>query len=993
MRGGPSPRPLPKGEGEDVEPSPSGRGLGEGLPSRADLAREAFEFGRKADDPAIALRWLDRAHRLLPADQTYALSLAMACLGRDDARAARLLAGIAEQNDVREVWLALAMARQALGDQAGAARALGHALSRHACCDTVAALAEPIARAAGFPGWCAIGPENRLLAGPPGLQPYCHADHAGQLQVTSAGQLLLGSPLSLAAIRRVEGFVAASHDGGLGGWAWHPGDPDTEPLLTIRPARGDAFTVMAADAGVSAAPRAVLARPRGFRVAPEALAGLNGPFRVLGRDGDDLLGSPLDRVHSENARRETLTQPSPKRGGSKEKPSPIGRGLGEGRPPVDVIVPVHGQPAFTRACLDSVLEAVRRPARVVVIDDASPEPELARMLDRLAACRRIRLIRHAERLGFPAAANAGLRAAAGRDVVLLNSDTIVAPGWIEGLREAAYAAADIGTATPLSNNAGIVSYPGAGGTNPVPDLPETRRLAELASRANAARVVDIPVAVGFCMYIRRDCLDATGAFRADLFAQGYGEENDFCLRAACLGWRHVAAPGVFVAHVGEQSFGAAGRDLRARNAAILDRLYPSYRGMVAAHLAADPLRPARRRLDTARFQAARAGGSAAAILMTHDQGGGVERMVETSAAAHRAAGRRPVVLRPDRTPAGGAAVAVGDGAARGYPNLSYAIPGDLAVLAGLLRDEHPAIIELHQLLGHDPAILELIRLLDVPWDIHVHDYAWLCSRVQLIGPERRYCGEPAIAGCVACVAKAGSLLDETISPAALRSRSARLLRGARRVIAPSEDAAERLRRHFPGLAPTVVAHEDDAAIEEPPLPVRRAGLCRIAVIGAIGIAKGYDVLLACARDAAARALPLEFVVIGHTIDDRRLMATGRAFVTGEFRADEAMALIRTQGASLAFLPSVWPETWCFALSDAWRAGLRVAAFDIGAPAERIRRTGRGTLLPLGAFADTINDVLLATAGLSGQEYSRRQGKRIRPSMAVQTIDASENLNV
>ena len=57
--------------------------------------------------------------------------------------------------------------------------------------------------------------------------------------------------------------------------------------------------------------------------------------------------------------------------------------------------------------------------------------------------------------------------------------------------------------------------------------------------------------------------------------------------------------------------------------------------------------------------------------------------------------------------------------------------------------------------------------------------------------------------------------------------------------------------------------------------------------------------------------------------------------------DEAVPLIKAQNASLALLPSIFPETWCLSLAEAWRAGLRVAAFDIGAPAERIRRTGRG----------------------------------------------------
>ena len=134
--------------------------------------------------------------------------------------------------------------------------------------------------------------------------------------------------------------------------------------------------------------------------------------------------------------------------------------------------------------------------------------------------------------------------------MLLNSDTLVAPGWLERLRQAAYAAPDIGTATPLSNSASILSYPGPAEANPMSDIADTARLTMLAHKANAGSVVDIPVAVGFCMYIRRDCLDSVGLFRTDLFAQGYGEENDFCLRARHLGWRHVAAPGVFVAHAG-----------------------------------------------------------------------------------------------------------------------------------------------------------------------------------------------------------------------------------------------------------------------------------------------------------------------------------------------------------------------------------------------------------------------------------------------------------
>ena len=76
-------------------------------------------------------RWLDRACRLAPRDQTLALALATACLGHDDMRAAALFAAISAENDVREAWLGLATARRRLGDAAGAAEALAAALRRH----------------------------------------------------------------------------------------------------------------------------------------------------------------------------------------------------------------------------------------------------------------------------------------------------------------------------------------------------------------------------------------------------------------------------------------------------------------------------------------------------------------------------------------------------------------------------------------------------------------------------------------------------------------------------------------------------------------------------------------------------------------------------------------------------------------------------------------------------------------------------------------------
>jgi glycosyltransferase involved in cell wall biosynthesis len=246
----------------------------------------------------------------------------------------------------------------------------------------------------------------------------------------------------------------------------------------------------------------------------------------------------------------------------------------------------------------------------------------------------------------------------------------------------------------------------------------------------------------------------------------------------------------------------------------------------------------------------------------------------------------------------------------------------------------------------------------------VHDYGWFCPRLALVGRDR-YCGEPDLPECEACVADHGHFLQEDITVAELRRRSAAFLAGARHVVVPSDDTAQRLRRHFPVVPVMTVPHEDDSMIPPAVRPTNGIGRSRVCVVGGIGVHKGYDVVLACARDAERRDLDLEFVVVGNTTDDARMMATGRVFVTGRYSPDEAVDLIGRQHADLGFVASIWPETWCLTLGEIWRAGLPVAAFDIGAPAERIRHTGRGFLLPLGLSASAINNALVAAVHATG----------------------------
>jgi GT2 family glycosyltransferase/glycosyltransferase involved in cell wall biosynthesis len=940
--------------------------------SRIDYERgqasHAWRQAEGATSPRDACRWLERAYRFTPSDQNLTFSLASARMAdANPSGALDLFTKLAARHGGREVLTGLAVCALACGQRDVAHEAVARALSTLVPDRMLLAVAGQIGGA-----WCGLTRSGRVL----GLeQPgeMCHPPrsprlyaldgypvHFGDdrllpdgwrarrtLRVTRDGTDVPGSPIDIQAIIRTEGFVERVR-GGIAGWAWYPADPDADPVLRIVQ-NGQTQTVTATDLSIAFRGTQALARPRGFAIAIDT----SRPWRVLGEDGRDLLGSPLGGV-------------------ARARPAPPPRpGAG-----VTVVVPVYRGLNQTLACVRAVLATITAADRLVVVNDASPDADLVAALQRLHDDAALTLIaacpaEPGRNLGFPAAANAGIVCAGGSDVVLLNSDTVVFPGWLTTLRGAVHSAPDIGTATPFSNDATIFTYPDPADPTAMPGPAEGAALAQAALRANAGILVDVPTGHGFCLYLRAACLHATGLLRDTLFAQGYGEENDFCERARARGWRHVAVPSVYVAHQGGVSFGTGKNHLLARNGAILNRLHPTYRGRIDAFIAADPLLPARMRLDAARFADA-AGGRHCVLLISHDGHGGTARVVRERAAALRALGLRPIVLR-----GGGGFTDVAEDGGPATPNLRYHLPEDAPALTRLLAAALPLRAELHHLLGHSDDITGVMRGLAIPFDVWVHDYQWICARIALVTGDGKFCGEPPVESCIACVEKWGDAQDVPLSPRDLRSRSVSLLTQAETVVTPSADVSRRIRRHFPLARIRQTGWEAD-----PPHAGARfigahrtgvqtgaqAGILTVAVIGAIGMEKGYDVLLACARDAAARALPLRFTLVGFSIDDTPLLATGHVFVTGPFKAADAASTIAGTGAALAFLPSIWPETWCYALSDAWQAGLDAAVFDIGTPAERVRRTGRGWILPLGLPPARVNEALLnlqAPASRSG----------------------------
>src|SRR5262249_31632988 len=203
-------------------------------------------------------------------------------------------------------------------------------------------------------------------------------------------------------------------------------------------------------------------------------------------------------------------------------------------------------------------------------------------------------------LGFVRSVNRGMQLHGDRDVVLLNSDTEVANDWLDRLHAAAYSDGKVATVTPFSNNATVCSYPFEGWGGGVPGGLGLAALDRLFASTNAKKTVDLPTAVGFCMYIRSDALTQLGLFDAERFGRGYGEEKDFCRRAGKAGWRNLLAGDVFIFHEGSVSFSEERIALSQASAKALFEVHPDYPQVVHEFLVRDPPLALRAAIDNAR---------------------------------------------------------------------------------------------------------------------------------------------------------------------------------------------------------------------------------------------------------------------------------------------------------------------------------------------------------------------------------------------------------
>jgi GT2 family glycosyltransferase len=265
-------------------------------------------------------------------------------------------------------------------------------------------------------------------------------------------------------------------------------------------------------------------------------------------------------------------------------------------PRVSVVIPAHGRFDLTHACIASIAAAGdASPFEVLLVDDGSADETV---LADIVFGGAVRVIRNTRNTGFLHTANRGAAAARGEFLLFLNNDTLVQPGWMDGLLQTFEADPGIGIAGAalvfpdgtLQEVGGIVGRYGEAtnwGRGGDPDEPRHRCLR------------DADYVSGAALMIRRTTFQHLGGFDP-LFAPGYYEDTDLCFRVReQAGLRVVVQPAARIIHLEGGTAGTdTGSGMKRHQVLNQRQFYRRWQGVLAAHCPAgeEPALEAERRV-------------------------------------------------------------------------------------------------------------------------------------------------------------------------------------------------------------------------------------------------------------------------------------------------------------------------------------------------------------------------------------------------------------
>jgi len=344
--------------------------------------------------------------------------------------------------------------------------------------------------------------------------------------------------------------------------------------------------------------------------------------------------------------------------------------------------------------------------------------------------------------------------------------------------------------------------------------------------------------------------------------------------------------------------------------------------------------PISRRKLRAEFIAALPTDKPVILMVSHDSGYGTERHVGELAEFYRSDVRSLLLtVKHD-----------------GSTLLSFLEPRrDIAIkfdpsseieeLIAHLRDCKIERLHIHHPLRSEHFLQRLVTELGCPFDFTIHDYYVLSPQPHLTGDDDRFVGEDLFAA-EAELLRHSFIREPVASLQGWQKAHEWLVLEADRVIAPSEDVARRYKTYLPQARVIVTPHLDLPIPHGPFTPrlLTAEGTLRVALLGRLAPHKGYHVVLETAKLARSRQLPLEFILIGFSDEDRSLdeaLVEAGVSVSEKYRDSELPTLLETSQPHVVWFAAQCPETYSYTLTTSLRSNLCLVVPSLGAFPERV----------------------------------------------------------
>ncbi len=635
---------------------------------------------------------------------------------------------------------------------------------------------------------------------------------------------------------------------------------------------------------------------------------------------------------------------------------------------ITIIIPVFNACEAVKQCMESVLKYTPEQYTILIIDDASTDQRILPLLQTYAKKHsHVELLKNKKNEGYTHSVNTGCKQFE-TDILLLNSDTIVTAGWASGLAASAYKSELIGTVTPVSNHAGAFSVPSLNTKNFLPEGYSLEEFSNHISMVSLRSLPEVPTGSGFCMYIKRKVFDAIGFFDEYHFPKGYGEENDFCIRARKAGFINVIDDSIYIFHHRTASFGNQKAKIAEKSAGQLEILYPEYRKQVAEFQKYHPLAylgnavknslTLKKDLIACNHQISN---SCKKILyVLHDGGGGsiltgldLARAVETEFKSMIlfCGNEQWRLYDPSKdidlyqfyfpTP---------------WSPISPLEPQRFSTLKLICRIFDITIVHLRTLIGLAPEVIPFLKYIDVKVIFSIHDLYIVCPTIQLIDNNGNFCEGLCTLGDGVC--PVSNKWYHTIKDLKnnqvyqWRQRMRGNIRYSDALITTSREIMAFVTKHVcPDSAPkfNIIEHGRDfkSTRNKPEFP--ETSKLKIVAFGISGIYKGSHLLkkIMELNQKYHRQYPdepyFEFHLLGK-IDPIFQDSLSYIVCHGTYQRNELVTILHKIQPAFAVIPSIIPESYSHTLTEAWYFGIPVFGSNLGAVKERIQIHGGGWLL-------------------------------------------------